>query len=299
MAGRPPDPGPVPALEAAFRASGLAMPRILSLDLLSGGSINRAFRLRTPDGEYFCKWNPDAPPDLFDREREGLLALAGSGSSLVIPRVVAVSGEAGRAALVLEYLAPAASGSRDAPWEALGRGLAELHRRGSDRFGFHRDNYCGLTPQENAWSRDWPGFFGDRRIGALVRRIEASGRADARETAVFRKLRDRLPGLLGHGPAPCLIHGDLWSGNFLPSGRGPALIDPAACFADREAEWAMMLLFGGFPDSVLSAYQETWPLPADWRARMPLYQLYHLLNHFLLFGGGYGERARRVAAGYL
>ncbi len=214
MPGPFPDPGPrglglekglTDALAAAFRAAGLPAPDILSLDPLSGGSINQAYRLRTRAGDFFCKWNPDAPPDMFEREREGLEALAGSDVSLVIPRVIAVSDPSEGAALVLEWLAPAAP-SRESPWEALGRGLAGLHRHGSDQFGFARDNYCGSTPQENAWSRDWAGFFGERRLGALIRRIEESGRAGARETAVFRKLRHRLPALLAHGPAPCCPH---------------------------------------------------------------------------------------------
>lgn len=312
MPGPRPESGLTAALADAFRASGRPAPEILSLDALSGGSINRAYRLRTRDGNLFCKWNPDAPPGMFDREREGLEALAGSGASLVIPRVFAVSAapggafvapggesvESGSAVLVLEYLAPEAGGSRRSTWEALGRGLAELHSRESDRFGFARDNYCGLTVQENAWSKDWAGFYGERRIGTMIRRIEAAGRAGAREMAVFRKLRARLPALLSHGPAPALIHGDLWSGNFLASDRGPALIDPAVYYGDREAEWAMMLLFGGFPDATLAAYQEAWPLPEGWRERIPIYQLYHVLNHFLLFGGGYGDQAARMAAKY-
>jgi fructosamine-3-kinase len=246
---------------------------------------------------------------MFEREREGLEALAGAGagSGLKIPEVVALSppGPSAQSArpappiLVLEYLAPAPAGSSERAWEELGRGLAALHRKSAEGFGFYSDNYCGLTPQENAWSKDWAGFYGDRRIGVLVKRLEKEGKLEVRETAVFRKLRDRLPALLDQGPAPSLLHGDLWSGNFLSSDQGPALIDPAAYYGDREAEWGMMLLFGGFPGRVLDAYQEAWPLPQGWRERLPLYQLYHLLNHFLLFGGGYGGQALQVAARYL
>ena len=174
-----------------------------------------------------------------------------------------------------------------------------MHRAPEDRFGFDRDNFCGLTPQENAWSGDWAGFFRDRRLGALIRRLEQRGDLGADERDVYARLLDRLPDLLGHAPRPSLIHGDLWSGNFLAAAVGPALVDPAAYCADREAEWAMMLLFGGFPETVLAAYQEAWPLPEGWRERVPLYQLYHVLNHFLLFGGGYGGQAIRIARNFV
>lgn len=300
-----PGPGPDPvltrALDAAFGAAGRPSPKIRTLEPVSGGSINRAYRLVTEAGVFFCKWNPGGPEDMFEREREGLEALAGAGSGLRIPAVVALSpaGPSIPPVLVLEYLAPSASGTPDSAWEGLGRGLAALHRKGADGFGFARDNYCGLTLQENTWSRDWAAFYGDRRIGPLVRRLEKEGKLGARESTVFRKLRDRLPSLLAHGPGPSLLHGDLWCGNFLSSDQGPALVDPAAYFGDREAEWGMMLLFGGFPERVLAAYQEAWPLPDGWRGRSGLYQLYHLLNHFLLFGGGYGEQAMRIAARHL
>lgn len=288
-------------MDAAFGAAGRPSPKIQSLEPVSGGSINRAYRLVTEAGTFFCKWNPDGPEDMFEREREGLEALAEAGSGLKIPAVVALSpaGLAVAPVIIMEYLAPSSTGTTESAWEELGRGLAALHRTGADGFGFGKDNYCGLTLQENNWSKDWAGFFGNRRIGPLVRRLESQGRLGVRESTVFRKLRDRLPALLAHGPSPSLIHGDLWSGNFLSSDQGPALVDPAACFGDREAEWAMMLLFGGFPDRVLAAYQEAWPMPEGWRGRIGLYQLYPLLNHFLLFGGGYGEQALRIAARHL
>ena len=306
------------ALETAFRTAGLESPRILSLEPLPGGSINRAYRLVTETetktgagtGTYFCKWNPEGPADMFEREREGLDALAGADTGLKVPRVVALSPTAPLdpyhpdapsvpPVLVLEYLSSSPAAASDRIWEELGRGLAALHRKGAEAFGFAGDNYCGLTPQENSWSKDWADFYGNRRIGVLIKRLEGAGKLGIKETAVFHKLRGKLPSILDHGPMPSLIHGDLWSGNFLSSDQGPALVDPAAYFGDREAEWGMMLLFGGFPDRVLAAYQEAWPLPEGWRERLPLYQLYHLLNHFLLFGGGYGEQAMRVAARYL
>jgi protein-ribulosamine 3-kinase len=111
-------------------------------------------------------------------------------------------------------------------------------------------------------------------------------------------LRDRLPDLLGHQPAASLTHGDLWSGNYLPTAEGPALVDPACAYADRETDLALMAMFGGFSERVWAAYQEAWPLPDGWQQRQPLYQLYHYLNHHYLFGGGYGAQALALARSY-
>lgn len=289
------------ALEMAFRAGGQAFPVILGLESVAGGSINQTFHIRTADGHFFCKWNPKSPADMFKREQEGLEALAESGTSLHIPRIVGISsGPADAPALLLmEYLEPQPQGPTRQTWEKLGRGLAELHRCGQDRFGFAKDNYCGLTLQENPWTTNWTLFYGRHRLGALVNRLQHRGNLSPGMHADFEALLKKLPQLLAHGPNPSLIHGDLWSGNFLASSSGPALVDPAVYFADREAEWAMLLLFGGFPDTVLDAYQESWPLPQGWRERIPLYQLYHVLNHFALFGGSYGEQAMRIVRKYL
>ncbi|HKP95061.1 MAG TPA: fructosamine kinase family protein [Fibrobacteria bacterium] len=289
------------ALEAAYRDSGRPMPVLISLEPVPGGSINQTFRLRTASGVRFCKWNPEAPAGLFRREAEGLAALAASGTSLILPKSEALSPDTPGtpSLLVLEYLEPDADSPSPDTWERLGRGLAQLHRTGEMRFGFDRDNFCGLTLQENAWSDDWVAFYGQKRLGALVDRLARRGDLPPDHRETYGKLLDRLPALLAHRPRPSLIHGDLWSGNFLATLRGPALVDPACYCADREAEWGMMLLFGGFPERVLAAYQEAWPLPAGWRDRLPLYQLYHVLNHFLLFGGSYGGQAIRIARTFI
>lgn len=278
-------------LETALRrALGDETVRVRAASAVGGGCIHETARLRTTAGEFFAKWNAACPPDLFLREAFGLESLRAAGSEIVIPAVVAASAPAGSdpAFLVLEYLPPCAGGPED---ERLGRGLATIHRRSAERFGFPSPSYCGATRQDNRECDTWLEFYRDRRLAALVGAL----RLGAADRNLYQRLFDGLPDLLPRESPPALIHGDLWSGNVLATGRGPALVDPACAFADREMEFGMATLFGGLSARAMAAYEEAWPLPAGWRERNPLYQLYHLLNHALLFGGHYAAEARRIA----
>jgi fructosamine-3-kinase len=282
-------------LAAALRVGGLPGPHRILRDL-SGGCINRACAVETGAGKVLVKSNASAPPDFFLREREGLEALAAARSSLVIPKVLALhmpDTGVGPAALVLEWLEPAAPDP--GMWEELGRGLAALHRVTSGRYGFGADNYMGATPQPNGWMEGWGSFVVERRIGHLTRLLAGAGALAPEARRTYDRLLERIPGLLDHRPAPSLLHGDLWRGNFLATTRGPAVIDPAVYHGDRETDLAMMRLFGGFPETVFDAYREVWPLPDGWKEREPFYRLYHLLNHQLLFGGPYGAEALAIA----
>jgi fructosamine-3-kinase len=181
--------------------------------------------------------------------------------------------------------------------EELGRGLAELHRSTDPRgFGFEADTYCGTTLQPNAWAPDWIAFYRDRRLAYQIELAGETRGFDAAAMRDFDALLERLDEFLDASQPPSLIHGDLWSGNLHvgPDGH-PGLIDPAAYFAHREAELGMMRLFGGFSQRVYDAYVEAWPLAAGWRDRLELYELYHVLNHYNLFGGGYGSQAVSIA----
>jgi len=244
---------------------------------VSGGCIHRCYRA-TIDGETrFLKVNQPAFARAFAAEAAGLRALAAAGARA--PRPVAHGVEGGHAYLALEWMDLASRGD----FAALGRMLAQLHRNEGARFGWDEDNFIGATPQKNGWADDWPGFFRECRIQPQLTLARRNGFAV--EFSSWEVLK-------GHAPKPSLLHGDLWSGNagFLATGENagsPVIFDPAVYYGDREADLAMTELFGGFPSEFYSAYEEAWPLDKGYAKRKHLYNLYHLLNHLNLFGGGY------------
>jgi fructosamine-3-kinase len=197
----------------------------------------------------------------------------------------------------MEYLPPAAGRAIDDV--ALGHGLATLHRRSAPEFGFPVPSYCGPTLQDNSRMPTWVAFYTEHRLEPILQQLHEGGHLSAAERRLLERLVERLPALLPRDSPPSLIHGDLWSGNVLSSESGPALVDPACAYADREMEFGISTLFGGFSGRFFAAYEEGWPLPAGWRERNPLYQLYHLLNHHLIFGGHYGHQALAVARRYV
>lgn len=266
---------------------------------LGGGCINHASRMLTNVGDFFIKWTTGGVSDIFVREAESLQELAKADTELIIPQVYlsAPASDKLPAYLVTEFLYTPEQ-SRSEMDAQLGRGIAQLHRFHQKKFGFHHDNYCGSTIQENQWQENWISFFSEQRIAALLSMIRKRRGLDVGEEKVYDKLIDRLPHIINHQPAPSLNHGDLWSGNYMYASGGPALIDPASYYADREFDLGMMGMFGGFSQRVWDAYQEEYPLPAEWRQRHDLYKLYHYLNHYFIFGGGYGQQALSIARGY-
>jgi fructosamine-3-kinase len=280
-------------IERALADAGITT-QVERLRSVAGGSINQAAVVETASGEFFVKGNRRPIPDQFEREAEGLAALAAADTDLVIPKPLAWRATF----LVLEFVP---SGATAADYdEQMGRGLAALHATqsfGGDepRFGFAHDNYCGATPQPNPWEHEWLPFYRDHRLRHMVELAETDRGWSGADRATFDRLFDRLEDLLVEGP-PALIHGDLWSGNAHVGPNGEAsIIDPATYFGHREAELGMMSLFGGFGTRVWDAYDEAMPLQAGWRERLPLYELYHVLNHYVLFGGGYGAQAVGIA----
>ncbi|HVS12661.1 MAG TPA: fructosamine kinase family protein [Thermoanaerobaculia bacterium] len=260
------------------------------------GGLHRTWLVSTASGRrWFVKSSPAAPRDQFPAEAHGLELLAGAGA-LRVPRPAIAGGPP--PFLLMEAIATGRPGPGFA--ETLGRGLAELHRRtgagpsgerSGGAYGLDRDNYLGTSPQPNGWSRDWPGFVRQRRLGPQLARAREAGRSDPELDRLGDRVLKRLAALLAGPDEPaCLLHGDLWSGNVLADGAGaPVLIDPACWYGRREAELGMMLLFGGFSQRCWDAYAEAWPLEEGWRRRSEVFVAYHLLNHLNLFGRGYRQ----------
>ena len=256
---------------------------------VAGGCIHRCFILEGGGRRYFAKTNDRSALDSFAAEADGLAALAAAGAR--VPATLC-QGQAGEQAfLVLEHLELRGNGD----YAALGRSLATVHSVHGEAFGWHRDNYIGRTAQLNRRSFSWSDFWREARLGPQLElaRKNALGR-DLVEKG--ERLAEALPRLLSrHAPAASLLHGDLWSGNagFLADGA-PVLFDPAVYWGDREADLAMTELFGGFPQGFYSAYAEAAPPAQDYAVRKLLYNLYHVLNHANLFGGGYATQAKAM-----
>jgi protein-ribulosamine 3-kinase len=255
---------------------------------VGGGCINDAQHVRYGASEYFIKSNQAHRLDMFEAEAAGLAELRRC-AALKVPAPVCAGGDAHVAWLVLEYLP--LGGRGDAA--ALGAGLAALHRITRADFGWERDNTIGSTPQINTPAGDWVEFWRTRRLQyqlELAARNGHGGQLQAQgETLLdcFQHLFD------DYTPVPSLLHGDLWGGNqaYTRSGE-PAIFDPAVYYGDRETDLAMTELFGGFGGAFYSAYADAWPLDAGYPVRKTLYNLYHILNHLNLFGGGYLGQAQ-------
>jgi len=259
---------------------------------VSGGDINEARRLETPLGKFFLKMNTAAHAHrMFAAEAKGLQLMA-DARALRIPEVIGSSTEGSTGWLLMEFMEQ----GRRRPdfWENLGAGLADMHRTRSAQYGLEHDNFIGSLPQSNTQHENWLEFYIAERLQPQVQMALQSKKFNTSDQENFEKLYEKLPQLLPE-ESPALIHGDLWSGNFLADELGaPVLIDPAVCFASREMDIAMSMLFGRFDQAFYDAYHDTYPLLPDWEERVDLYQLYYLLVHVNLFGGGYVGSVQRI-----
>lgn len=279
------------ALETAIgRASGVPF-AIRRATAASGGCIHSSWVLQSGEMRYFAKTNDAGVAATLAAEADGLAALASAG--VRVPRPIAQGEADGTAFLVLEHLA--LTRGTDIAFRELGRGLARLHAHHGVEFGWHRDNFIGLTPQPNARHDSWAGFWQHERLAPQLDLAARNGYRGGLQS-LGRRVMDAVPRILaGHTPAPSLLHGDLWSGNagFLVDGA-PVVFDPAVYYGDAEADLAMTALFGGFPDSFYAGYSEVRPIDEGYRTRRVLYSLYHVLNHLNLFGGGYRAQAEAM-----
>lgn len=255
---------------------------------VSGGDIADAWRVDTRDGTVFLKTLRATESGVLAAEAEGLEAIRQT-ETLRVPAVIGHGQADSLAWLALEWLEFGRGG--DAVQSMLGAQLAALHRHTAPQHGWPEDNWIGRTPQPNGWHDDWVTFFAEHRLGHQVALATEAGFGNALAHRAATLL-ERLPDLLsGHTPAPSLLHGDLWGGNWSSCDGAPVVYDPAAYYGDREADLAMTRLFGGFSGAFYAAYEAAWPLPAGHAQRDVLYRLYHVLNHVNLFGGGYVTQA--------
>ena len=258
---------------------------------VSGGDISSAWRLATENGDLFLKTGPASSAEMFDAEAEGLTELS-STDAIRVPNVVASGQTELSAYLGLEWMSFERA---DAATERLfGEQLAMLHHTTKSRYGWHRNNTIGLTPQENTWRDNWLDFFREQRLGYQLRLAAENGYSGELQQR-GRQLLKRLPVYFDVAePAASLLHGDLWGGNWGCSGGQPVIFDPAVYYGDREMDIAMTKLFGGFGADFYAAYESSWPLLDGHQERQHLYQLYHVLNHLNLFGSAYLGHAMRL-----
>ena len=262
---------------------------------VGGGCINQAYRLMLGDRPYFVKLNDVSRAAMFEAEARGLQDMAAAGA-IRLPRPIAWGTAAGSAYIALEWIDLGGRGER--AWFAMGQQLAQMHRwrpSGQRRkFGWHRDNTLGSTPQINGWCDRWTEFWIERRLRFQLDLARRNGGS----FPLTDRLLAAVPDLLGDREVqPSILHGDLWSGNGAIAADGtPVIFDPATYWGDRETDLAMTELFGGFPEYFYRGYVDVWPLDDGYSDRKLLYNLYHVLNHFNLFGGGYGPQAQSMMA---
>ncbi|WP_069131999.1 fructosamine kinase family protein [Rhodohalobacter halophilus] len=259
---------------------------------LSGGSINQAVKLSSNKGDYFLKWNRSAPDDFFEKEADGLHRLSNGKSNLRVPNVISAGkAEPGRPGyLLMEFIEAGRSGNSF----EFGRQLATLHQTGADQFGLETDNYIGSLPQSNRQHSEWIEFFARERIEPQIKMAIDSGKLDTNINQNWNRLAGKLDEIFP--PAkPSLLHGDLWSGNYLFDDSGSAvLIDPAVYYGHPEMDLAFTKMFGGFSGEFYSGYESESTLEAGFSDRVPIYNLYPLLVHVNLFGGHYVSQLNTI-----
>lgn len=257
-----------------------------------GGDINKAYCIYTNSERFFLKVNDAASyPHMFEREAAGLTELK-KHRVLTVPTVIKFGIAGNKEYLLLEWIEK----GNPAPdfWEQFGSGLAELHRKEQPYFGWHHSNYIGKIPQCNTKHDTWDEFYASCRIMPMVEALFNKGRFTKEDIVAAGKFCNRLDELFPVEP-PSLLHGDLWSRNFIVANNGQvAIFDPSVYYGHREMDLGMAQLFGGFDQRFFDAYHETFPLEHGWEDRIKLTEAYPLLAHAAMFGGIYISKARDV-----
>lgn len=266
---------------------------LFSFSPVGGGSINACYKLATSEGLFFLKENKArAFPGMFEAEKKGL-ALLKMAEAFIIPEAFFIAEEDGFSMLLMEWLEKKAGDKNE--WRNSGKKLAQLHKNISPVFGLDHNNYIGSLPQSNTQHETWAEFFAAERILPQLMLARNQKKVDA---ALVTKGENFCKALHEIFPVekPSLLHGDLWSGNFFFSAKGPAIFDPAVYYGHREMDLAMTKLFGGFDGEFYEGYESEFPLEKNWRSRTDLCNLYPLLVHVNLFGGGYVQDVKSILA---
>ncbi len=275
---------------------------------VSGGCINQGYCISSSARSYFTKLNQASQVAMFEAEAVGLQQMRET-QTIRVPQPICWGTEGNSAYIVMEWLELGGRGG-DRVWEEMGRKLAEMHkytppnspllRGGEERnsgllrrvFGWDINNTIGSSVQINNWTANWPEFWAEHRIGYQLKLAKHRGGHFPQGESLLKVIPELLA---GYEPQPSLVHGDLWGGNagVTPAGE-PVIFDPAAYFGDREVDIAMTELFGGFPVQFYRGYNQVLPLDSGYEQRKTVYNLYHILNHFNLFGGSYEFQANQM-----
>ncbi|WP_170971172.1 fructosamine kinase family protein [Ilyomonas limi] len=261
-----------------------------------GGDINATYLLTTNTENFFVKLNTIAAAGMLLKERDGLQLLRIANTSLTIPQPIVYGTYGQQSFLLMEYLEKGIESK--GLWQHLATGLAQLHQHTQPYFGLNDNNYIGTVPQNNTAATTWVSFYAQQRIMPLMQQAYDQHKCTKDDIQLAERLYNKLSALMPEEP-PALLHGDLWSGNYMFTVKGEAAVyDPAVYYGHREMDIAMTLLFGGFDARFYSAYNEAFPLEEGWRSRVDICQLYPLLVHLLLFGGHYYGNAKNILKKY-
>ena len=269
--------------------------KIVDHNMIGGGSINSAYRIASDENSYFVKFNTSNKLSMFEAEADGLAELK-NANAIRVPNVICTGCIGSSSYLVLENLHLSSHGNM----QTFAEQLTCLHKQTHTQFGWTRDNTIGSTLQKNNQTEDWLNFWREQRLGFQLNLAKENGASRSLLDKGERLQAELSCFFTSYSPKPSLLHGDLWSGNYAFSESGePVIFDPATYYGDREADIAMTELFGGFSQDFYQHYQSIWPLDDGYSVRKNLYNLYHILNHYNLFGGGYESQSNGMVSSLL